>query len=169
MGENMNKKLAFFVVGYSNWGKSATLRLFTNNTLCRYITIKNKVFILRRMSNSDDPENFEFFIRRMSNSDDPDEFTDFVKETNNRNIIVAFNPDTDNPNYDTQKLLDIVHKTHTCYFFVLKNNFKINKDPKCILEKHILNLKKYGLVSITESIDRKTRADEFKQFIVNSI
>ena len=105
----------------------------------------------------------------MSNSHVPESFDRFIRSRRMRNLILAFNPDFSKPEYKVDEYLNQLSKTHDCFFFVLKNNFDLHSEPKVISEKHIENLKKYGIVYITETKEKKSRAEEFKQFILKNI
>ena len=105
----------------------------------------------------------------MSNSDIPESFDKFIKKRRMRDLILAFNPNFEEKEYKVNQHLNLLNKTHKCFFFVLKNNFNPKLEPKVISEKHIENLKKYGIVHITETKEKKARAEEFKQFILKNI
>lgn len=164
----MTKKYdAFIVVGYANWGKSETVNLAFPEKRNGWITLINKKFFMRKMSNSDDPLSYELFIRKMSNSDDPKSYIKFIKNKSLRNLILTFNPDIDNELYFSKKNLELLSKAHNCYFYILKNNFNKIDEKQIIKEEHINFLYNFGQVKVVENIDKIERGNGFKKFIIN--
>lgn len=148
-------KRAIFLVGHSNWGKSATLKYLLGNGNAigsRQAWLKIK--------------GIDLFIRRMSNDDNAGllkKFASKVDENEKENIIVAFCPDFDDPDKHSSEILNIFSsKYDQLYFFVLESNWD-GSDQVALSEINIL--RQYGNVKIESNTDYKIRAREFRKYI----
>lgn len=148
----MNK--AYLIVGHSNWGKSKTLKQLTSNSRrVRYFSISGEDFFIRRMSNDDFEKKLLKFV------------TDATKYK--RNLIIAFCPAFDKSR-ESKKILDILSKDFTLFFFVLKHKFG---SDLTISKNEIDVLRKYGDVSVfnKRNEEDKIRALSFEKYITKNL
>lgn len=148
----MNK--AYLIVGHSNWGKSKTLKQLTsNNRRVKYVSISGENFFVRRMSNDDHEKKLLKFV------------TDATKYK--RNLIVAFCPAFDKPR-ESKKILDILAKDFTLFFFVLKHKYG---SDLIISENEIDVLREFGDVSVfnKRNEEAKIRALSFEKYISKNL
>ena len=143
-----------FVVGHSNWGKSATLRALTNGDYrVRKIKIEGVQYFIRRMSNDDRPKSF---INRMT-SVNPNKWP---------NILAALCPDFDDPSKKTGTVLQALQdKGYKLFFWVLQKQYGTEE---VINPAEISHLRLFGQVEIfTEVAQARVRAEKFKAFVVS--
>jgi hypothetical protein len=141
---------AFLIVGHSNWGKSQTLRKLTSNSRrIKYFDISGA----------------NFFVRRMSNDDDEKKLLKFVSDATKykMNLIVAFCPVFDK-NRESRKILDILSKDFSLFFFVLKHKYA---SDLTISDDETNVLRDFGDVSLYNKRNEaaKSRAKAFGNYI----
>jgi len=149
------KGKAFILVGHADWGKSLTLKEFTNGVRqYRWWKIKNKWIYIKRMSNDDDSKGLYNYIKKMK----PDE---------HENIVLTLCPNFEVKNRKTEDILQQLNKNYEMFFFVLKYNYDASAQIK---DSEVSELKKYGTVEIlSKPEDKKVRAKQFKQFVESYI
>src|SRR5687768_10529410 len=104
------KGIAFLVVGHSNWGKSQTLRVLTDDDYKkRRMTIDGTQFFVRKMSNDDDRDGHPPFL----------DFAHALRPASKPHVIAAFCP-TFGENESGHEILDTLRKRYELFFFVLK-------------------------------------------------
>lgn len=149
----MSNKKIVFVVGHENWGKSKTLKAFTDNS--RYIQNYKLA-------------GHEWFIRRMSNDDQPDGFYNFMDSLTKSYLIAAFCPNFDDDRYEiTVNLLnELQNKGYELYFWVLKVQFSSGDNMS---GNYIDKLRDFGTVEVySQNCEADTRASELRKFIEKS-
>jgi hypothetical protein len=150
------KGKAFVLVGHENWGKSQTLKSFTDDS--RYV---KRISINGR----------EFFIRRMSNDDKPESLVRFVKNLDQQHhsyVILTLCPNFHNSSRETINILSKLAEKYELFFWVLKFKYAANKT---VSDDEIERLKDYGDVEVFPSKQPQSmeRAKEFKSFIKKRI
>jgi len=130
-------KIAVFVVGHRDWGKSTTLKALTGGDGRRkQWKIAGRWFTLKRRSNDDPPkppyESTLQFLQR-PNFDDA--------------LIVSLAPDFKNKESETQAILDTLKsKGYVLHFFVIKNQqSKLGAPPISDEEMTILQFQGMGM------------------------
>lgn len=154
----MNKTpspLAILLVGHSHWGKSRTLRAFTEGTQRRYESIGERTFFVRRMSNDD-------------YSDKYGEFVEGLEPETDCSVILAFCPDFSDPGKGSEDALKILANGYTISSFVLRHAFG---DARMITDAEIETLRRYGRVSIFErkGEEAEVRAQAFRAHITGLV
>lgn len=144
----------FFVVGHSNWGKSATLRALTSGDYrVRKTTIASVEYFIRRMSNDDAPISF---IKRMST----------ILPVHSPYIIGALCPDFDDPSKGTTAVLKkLQDEGYKLFFWVLKKQYGTDK---FIEASEIDRLRSFGKVElVTDVAEASERAKILKAYIAS--
>jgi hypothetical protein len=155
-------KCAVFVVGHENWGKSQTLRALIDlcNGQGKRVTINGT----------------EFLLRIMSNDDQPAPYHTFMKSTRRPYFIAAFCPKfTKLQNYDHPRkpidrtLQDLQRRGYRLFFWVIRH--KWNDLEKVITSKEVSELRRYGTVEIFVGQDVKAerRASHLRSFVAKAV
>jgi hypothetical protein len=147
----MKKGRVVFVVGYSNWGKSRTLRSLTNgNSHQKLILIQGTEFFIRRMSNDDKPKDFYAFIDCVDPADKPQ-------------LIVAFCPEFHERRVQ-QSLETLQQKRYRLFFWVLRHQYGTQQ---IVRPDEITELRRYGRVEIFDDgqAEDTARARALRAFI----
>lgn len=156
----MSKGKAFVLVGHRNWGKSWTLEALTYGSAhVRWLTIGERYFFIRRMSNDDVTTNR------------PDRFWDFVKGLDPNaypNLIVTLCPNFTESLPKTKQVLQHLSRGYELFFFVLRHKYG---SDSTITDEEIERLKKFGTVKVYTKRDAEpdTRAKAFRDFIESSL
>ena len=145
--------LAVLLVGHAHWGKSRTLRALTDGSLQRSGTFGDRDFFIRRMSNDDHTDDFNNLVGSLSADDTPA-------------LILAFCPDFQDADKESEWCLQTLAKNYRLSFFVLRHAFG---DDRTITEAEIATMSRYGSVEIFEpkGADAETRAQVFRAHIVS--
>ena len=151
----MNKGKAFLFVGGTAWGKSLTLHALIGSR-------KNLVNYKIR--------EFAFIVKVVSNGDDPTEYEKFVNEVDSPNLISAFSfcfirKKAINRHLNMIKGLS---EKYELYFWIMKKKYE--EPEKEIPYKNIELLRNCGEVFVYDKTEEDyRRAEKFKEFIVSII
>ena len=154
----MDKSRVFLVVGHSNWGKSRTLRALTNGVLTKglhpWITIDERQFFVRMMSNDDVP------------SSNPTSYPTLIHNLTPEQIpfvIMAYCPEKDS----SSPLITALAKKYEIFAWVLEHKYDCKESIK---ESEIKALRKFGMVECytPKHTEAEARATALVQFIRTS-
>lgn len=132
----MRKKLAVFVVGHENWGKSYTLRALKG--ICDRQVRHRRVAI----------KGMQFLVRTTSNDDVPRRYAAFINALRSPHVIAALCPKfkklsrRDNPRKFADRLLRrLQEKGYSLFFWVIRYKWA---DRAAIQHQEISELRKYA-------------------------
>ncbi len=142
----MDKAQAFFVVGHAKWGKSYTLGALTGGVhQIRSATIGNRTFLIRRMSNDDDPE---MWTRRVSQ----------LNPKKHTHVILTVCPTS-----AAQAVLAGLRDRYDLFFWIIRQSYS---DSRVILAAEEQALRLLGTVEVLSNrVDAAVRAAAFEHFI----
>ena len=149
-------KKAFIVVGHACWGKSKTFYYLTNKSSHKlFISIGDKMFT----------------VKRMSNDDIGNKLLDYIKEMTNESreyLLFALCPDFKNEAKCTEEILEnLRNNEYKQYFFVL---YKQYGNEAFIKKEEIDKLSRFGKVcNYKESELATERAKALEQYIKDNV
>jgi len=150
----MSRGKAFFVVGHKQWGKSTTLKALTENRLYHVWEVNSLRFVIKRMSNDDEPRGLKKFVEELDSNIEP-------------RVIAALCP-TFNDKKSLPLLLEtlaILKRKYELFFFVLRH--KCSNPDVTVPDDEIDKLERYGRVKqfLPEGAKAEKIARAFKNFI----
>ena len=152
------KQIAFILVGHSNWGKSQTLKLLTdNNPYIRYWEINGKKFFIRRMSNDDEAEGLLNFVRKLNPTKKP-------------LLVLTLCPDFTNYKKRTLDILNVLHQNYRLFIYVLKYPSNPKRQSAKISDEEIEQIRSHGETLVwPDLVDAETHKVEFARFISENL
>lgn len=135
------KPYAFLLAGHSNWGKSHTLKAFTDGSLVRSCDVEEIPFFIRRMSNDDFNEDYRRFI-------------DSCVKDPSKNLIAAFCPNFDIPERFSLETLERLSAHYRLHIFVLCYQYGTGQ---VISGPEIATMEGFGETRIYKGRDREAR------------
>lgn len=143
----------FLYVGHPNFGKSETLKYFTEgNSKKKYGKIDEISFLVRKMSNNDNVLSYIGFVTNLERNEKPEY------------IISAFSPDEEK---DCFRFLYRMNEIAKVYIFVQKYGYKNGE----VTEEEINKLRDYaeGFEVLSERLIAEDRYQRFLKFIKSNL
>jgi hypothetical protein len=158
----MAEKLAVFVVGHEHWGKSFTLRALEG--ICDH---RGRCVTIREV---------EFLVRKMSNDDQPKGYITFMDSISRPHVIAALCPKFKKlRNYNNpSKVVDGVlrglrERGYRLLFWVIEH--KWGAPSEVVSREEMSELRNYGTVEVFGGVGvhGEERAREFRRFVASII